>query len=232
MPRSDGGQGRGIMKHQDLIALLAAFGLLGQAAFTIFKRMADRAYVHFHFWEMGFRGLLSATAFWIGAASIEQDEWLTGDAFLAAGAVLIIWALYRPDKPHRCSFCGQIYKLKDYRKFFARGRAVICVDCIDRARSALARSRGPVSTAIATIQYVDDDNRRVWCSFCGRRRFKVDAMAAAVRFDGNGAGPASSPAAVRGETRICDRCLDRFEHISAIWRERERERAGVGSGRT
>ena len=114
--------------------------------------------------------------------------------FLVLGTVFIIWALLRPDKGLSCAFCGKRLK----RVKWIPGRVFICSDCIDRVHTVLAATHKTASTPIATIQNVSDDNREVRCSFCARRRYQVDAMAAAVRLGASIKRGAGLAAAKRG----------------------------------
>ena len=71
----------------------------------------------------------------------------------------------------------------------------ICDGCIDRVHTVLAATEKTVSTRIGTIQRVINENREERCSFCGKRRHRVEAMAAA------------------GGARICNECLDLCDEI-------------------
>jgi hypothetical protein len=94
-----------------------------------------------------------------------------------------------PDKLQTCSFCGQ--DQKHVKTLIAGPGVFICDRCIDRVQSVQAVTGKTVSTPIATIRQVAvrDEGRAEQCSFCGKRRHRVAAMASA------------------GGTRICDECL-------------------------
>jgi hypothetical protein len=94
-----------------------------------------------------------------------------------------------------CSFCGNHQKL--VRKLIAGPGVYICDVCVGRVRSVIAgQGDGLATTPIATIQQVSAEARETRCSFCGKRRHQVTAMAST------------------GDTRIiCDECLGLCEEI-------------------
>jgi hypothetical protein len=92
-----------------------------------------------------------------------------------------------------CSFCGK--HQKKVKKLIAGPDTYICDRCIDRVHTVLAAAGKTVSTPIAVIRQVSDEARDGWCSFCGKGRHQVAAMAAA------------------GDARICDKCLDLCDEI-------------------
>jgi hypothetical protein len=92
-----------------------------------------------------------------------------------------------------CSFCGK--HQKQVKKLIAGPDAYICDRCIDRVHTVLAAVGKTASTPTATIRRVSDEGRDESCSFCGKRRDRVEAMAAA------------------GEARICNECLDLCDEI-------------------
>jgi hypothetical protein len=92
-----------------------------------------------------------------------------------------------------CSFCGM--NQKQVKKLIAGPGLYICDGCISRVHTVLAAPGKTASTPIATIQQVSDENREELCSFCGKRRQRVKAMAAA------------------GEARICNECIDLCDEI-------------------
>lgn len=71
----------------------------------------------------------------------------------------------------------------------------ICDGCIRRVHTALAAPGRTASTPIATIQQVEDEPRAGECSFCGKPRYRVAAMASA------------------GAARMCNECLDLCDEI-------------------
>ena len=105
-----------------------------------------------------------------------------------------------------CSFCGK--SQKQVKKLIAGPRVYICDRCISGAHVVIAEPGGTVSTPIATIHQVSDEGRAEQCSFCGKHRHQVAAMAAAVgvRLPGvKGSEP--------GEPRICNVCLELCDEI-------------------
>jgi hypothetical protein len=92
-----------------------------------------------------------------------------------------------------CSFCGK--HQKEVKKLIAGPDVYICDRCIDRVHTVLAAAGKTGSTPIATIRQVSDEARDEWCSFCGKGRHQVEAMAAA------------------GDARICNECLGLCDEI-------------------
>ena len=92
-----------------------------------------------------------------------------------------------------CSFCGK--HQKKVKKLIAGPDARICDGCIARVHAVLAAPGTTVSTPTAVIQSVSDEDPDVSCSFCGKSRTRVAAMAAA------------------GEARLCDECLSLCDEI-------------------
>ena len=87
-----------------------------------------------------------------------------------------------------CSFCGK--SQKQVEKLIAGPGVYICDGCVSRAQAVMAEPGRTASTPIATIQQVSDEAGAEQCSFCGKHRHQVAAMASA------------------GDTRtICDECL-------------------------
>jgi ATP-dependent protease Clp ATPase subunit len=95
-----------------------------------------------------------------------------------------------PDSGNRlsCSFCGKTQK--QVKKLIAGPDAYICDGCVSRAHAVIAEPGRTAATPIATIQMVNDEAGAEECSFCGKRRDQVAAMASA------------------GDRRICDECLE------------------------
>jgi ATP-dependent protease Clp ATPase subunit len=100
-----------------------------------------------------------------------------------------------PDSGNRllCSFCGK--SQKQVRKLIAGPDAYICDGCVSRVQSVIAEPGWSASTPIATIQMVNGEAGAEQCSFCGKRRDEVGAMAAA------------------GDRRICVECLALCDEI-------------------
>jgi ATP-dependent protease Clp ATPase subunit len=93
-----------------------------------------------------------------------------------------------------CSFCGK--NQKQVKKLIAGPDVYICDGCVGRAHAVIAGHGHTASTPIATIQQVSDGAGAQQCSFCGKHRHQVTAMASA------------------GDTRIiCDRCLELCDEI-------------------
>jgi ClpX C4-type zinc finger len=64
-----------------------------------------------------------------------------------------------------------------------------------RAQAVIAEPSSTARTATATIVQVSAENRAEQCSFCGKHRHQVAAMASA------------------GDARICDECLELCDEI-------------------
>jgi ATP-dependent protease Clp ATPase subunit len=105
-----------------------------------------------------------------------------------------------------CSFCGK--RQKQVKKLIAGPGAFICDGCIDRVHAVLTAAGKTAGTPVATIQQVSEGNHEDRCSFCGKSRHQVEAMAAAVgvRLEGvKGSEP--------GEPQICNECLGLCDEI-------------------
>ena len=92
-----------------------------------------------------------------------------------------------------CSFCGK--NQKQVNKLIAGPDAYICDGCVSRAHAVIAEPGRTAPTPIATIAVVNDEAGAEQCSFCGKRRDQVAAMASA------------------GDRRICDECLELCDEI-------------------
>jgi len=99
------------------------------------------------------------------------------------------WRAHRtsPAEPRTCSFCGADREQVDIE--IAGPDIFICDLCIDHVRQVLDDTGKTVTTPIALIQQVPADARPERCTFCGKRRHQVAAMASA------------------GDARICNECL-------------------------
>jgi tRNA U54 and U55 pseudouridine synthase Pus10 len=71
----------------------------------------------------------------------------------------------------------------------------ICDRCVGRAHAVIAEPGRTVRTPIATMQQVSGEAAEDECTFCGKPRHRVSAMASA------------------GDVRICDECLDLCDEI-------------------
>jgi hypothetical protein len=105
-----------------------------------------------------------------------------------------------------CSFCGK--HQKQVKKLIAGPNVYICDGCIDRVHAVLVASGKTARTPIATIEQVSDENREDRCSFCGKSRRQVEAMAAAAGLPLPGVKGSKS-----GAPRICNECLDMCDEI-------------------
>jgi hypothetical protein len=94
----------------------------------------------------------------------------------------------RPD----CSFCGR--EQKRTKILIGGPGAFICDRCIPRADAALGTEPTTTFTS-GRIQAVSADARAVRCSFCGKCRYQVRGMVAALA------------------SRICAECLDLCHEI-------------------
>ena len=93
-----------------------------------------------------------------------------------------------------CSFCGT--NQRQVKKLIAGPHGYICDGCVSRARTVTAEpGQAAAGPLIATIQPVRHGAGAAQCSFCGKHRYQVVAMASA------------------GDTRICDECLDLCDEI-------------------
>jgi hypothetical protein len=101
-----------------------------------------------------------------------------------------------PGELQHCSFCGK--DQKHVKTLIAGPGAFICDQCVPRAHAVLAGGTGatakPTPTA-ATLSQVSDEAKAERCSFCGKRRHQVPAMASA------------------GAARICAECLSLCHEI-------------------
>jgi hypothetical protein len=92
-----------------------------------------------------------------------------------------------PGKLQSCSFCGR--DQKQVKTLIAGPGVFICNRCIGDVHKVLTATGKPISTPTATIEQVSDQARTERCSFCGKRRYQVSAMASA------------------GSARMCEECL-------------------------
>ena len=94
-----------------------------------------------------------------------------------------------------CSFCGT--SQYEVRKLIAGPGVYICDACVELIQGVI--SSGSVThTRLGPVHAVTDQDGRVRCRFCDKRRDQVTAMAA---MSAEAGGEASGPAA------ICDECL-------------------------
>lgn len=105
-----------------------------------------------------------------------------------------------------CSFCGK--SQKQVKKLIVGPGVYICDRCISGTHVVIAESGQAVSTPIATIHQVSDEGGAEQCSFCGKRRHQVAAMAAAA-----GVWLPGVKGSEPGEPRICYECLELCDEI-------------------
>jgi ATP-dependent protease Clp ATPase subunit len=94
-----------------------------------------------------------------------------------------------------CSFCGK--HQKHVASLVAGPDAYICSECIDRVHAVLDGTASAASTPIAAIGRVSDADRAERCSFCGKPRDRVAAMAST------------------GHERICTECAELCDEVIA-----------------
>jgi ATP-dependent protease Clp ATPase subunit len=92
-----------------------------------------------------------------------------------------------------CSFCGK--SQQQVKKLVAGRDGRICDACVSRAHLMMGEPGRTVSTPIAAIQQVAHEAGTEPCTFCGKHRYQVSAMASA------------------GDTRICNECLELCDEI-------------------
>ncbi len=92
-----------------------------------------------------------------------------------------------------CSFCGK--HQKQVKKLIAGPGVYICDGCVDLVHAVFAATGGAVSTPIATIAQLAAADGAEQCSFCGKRREQVAAMAST------------------GHALICNECLGLCDEI-------------------
>jgi hypothetical protein len=93
----------------------------------------------------------------------------------------------------RCTFCGQ--DQKHVKKLIAGPSVYICDGCVDLALTVLT-SGEPVTTRVAELSAGPEQEPRVQCSFCGKRRDQVAALVVSTAQTGR-----NTPATT------CDECL-------------------------
>ena len=92
-----------------------------------------------------------------------------------------------------CSFCGM--SQRQVKKLIAGRGVYVCDGCMRRIHTVFAAPGQTASTPTATIRQVGDEARAEQCSFCGKPRGQVGAMASA------------------GEVRMCNECLALCDEI-------------------
>ena len=94
-----------------------------------------------------------------------------------------------------CSFCGT--SQYEVRKLIAGPGVYICDACVELVQGVIS-SGSVTNTRLEPVHAVTDQDRRVRCRFCDKRRDQVTAMAA---MSAEAGGEVSEPAA------ICNECL-------------------------
>jgi ATP-dependent protease Clp ATPase subunit len=94
-----------------------------------------------------------------------------------------------------CSFCGK--HQKQVKKLIAGPSVYICNECLDRAHAVLADPDNTASTPIRAVGQLSHVDRAEQCSFCGKPRDSVVAMAST------------------GHARICTECIELCDEIIA-----------------
>jgi ATP-dependent protease Clp ATPase subunit len=94
-----------------------------------------------------------------------------------------------------CSFCGK--HQKQVKKLIAGPGVYICDECMARVHTVLAAAGATASTRIAAIAQVPDADGAEPCSFCGKPRDRVVAMAST------------------GHAQICNECVELCDEIVA-----------------
>ena len=101
-----------------------------------------------------------------------------------------------------CTFCGK--NQKQVKKLIAGPSVYICDRCTDLAKSVISDGQ-PVTTEIAGLTAGSEQEPRVQCSFCGKRRDQVAGLIVSSvqteRTKSERADSAKAPAA------ICTECL-------------------------
>ena len=92
-----------------------------------------------------------------------------------------------------CSFCGK--SQTQVKKLIVGPHGGICDGCVSGAHTVTGEPGRTAGTPIAVIEQVTREAEAVECSFCGKHRSQVAAMASA------------------GDTRICDECLELCDEI-------------------
>jgi ClpX C4-type zinc finger len=72
-----------------------------------------------------------------------------------------------------CTFCGK--DQKHVKKLIAGPSVYICNGCVDLARDVISTSE-PVMTEVAELSAGPEQEGRVQCSFCGKRRDQVAGL--------------------------------------------------------
>ena len=93
-----------------------------------------------------------------------------------------------------CTFCGK--DQKRVTKLIAGPGVYICDGCVGLAKVVISDGQ-PVTTGIAELTAGPDDEPRVLCSFCGKRRDQVAGLVVS-----------SVQTERKAASTICSECLD------------------------
>ena len=102
-----------------------------------------------------------------------------------------------------CSFCGE--SQYEVSKLIAGPSAYICAGCVELA-GGVARSGQAAATRLGQLRAVPAQDAQAPCSFCGKPRGRVTALAALD------AAPSEEPS---GSPAICMECLELCDEIVA-----------------
>jgi hypothetical protein len=108
-----------------------------------------------------------------------------------------------PDTDLACTFCGR--SQHEVRKLIAGPGAYICDACVGLAEGAVSPGSA-TETRLGQVRAVPEQDGRVCCRFCGKRRGQVTGLAA---MPGDTGGEPSGPAT------ICTECLSMCNEILA-----------------
>lgn len=102
-----------------------------------------------------------------------------------------------------CSFCGE--SQHEVSKLIAGPSAYICAGCVELA-GRVASSGQAAATRLGQLRAVPAQDAQAPCSFCGKPRGRVTALAALD------AAPSEEPS---GSPAICVECLELCDEIVA-----------------
>jgi ATP-dependent protease Clp ATPase subunit len=102
----------------------------------------------------------------------------------------------REESRPSCSFCGSSQQQVEH--LIAGPHVYICDRCVGRARMVITGQSYTASTPIARMRQVSPEDQAARCSFCGKHRHKVAAMAAGAPGD---------------QLTVCDECLELCDEI-------------------
>jgi len=103
-----------------------------------------------------------------------------------------------------CTFCGKTQK--QVRKLIAGPHVYICDGCIGLAENVIGSGKA-ASTRLGPVTAVPEQETRVPCSFCGKNRGQVAAMAAVA------ISPTATVKRTRASAVVCAECLALCDEI-------------------